>query len=393
MALGLPPTNTEQRSVFYEDVESLISPGFLSHNVRVAGVNLSLRSLGPGDLFLLQARVGRGFDEDWKVWTIASSLWMVNGYQCLGDPNVIPAMAERVRLLPRRAKDTLFSLVLGLFNRQSKAVEATESYCYETTSRYRWLTFGGHLPALHSGVPRIDTLGTNSVQRMWAFFNGIEDRRHQEDTLWEGFKLSVSPHAPKGVKKIDQRDKQQREAEQERRQGIQDRFFYRRVGVLSKEEITTTPSYSKFSKSADDLEQEMFRWVAGEEDWHDLIVSEYKQRVVAQLETEKKQREERVLALRHAQLQEAPITSSLMTFTPEQLHEILKNRDAGMPGLRTVQLGGDQREFLYRRYLERTPDSGRLRPGPGGRLVVAEGADLTETISNRGVPFHSEREE
>lgn len=395
---ALPRSTPEQRSPFYEDTEALISPGFLAHSISIQGISLSFRSLGPGDIFLLRARVGnRGRDEAWKIWSIASSIWMINGYVVLGDANVAPRLAEMVRRLPRQTREILFSLVMGLFARQNRASDAVEPYCYESLSRYRWKSHGRQVLSSHAGIPGAEVIGSNHIQRMWTFYNEVEDQRHEEDTLWEGFKLSISPHAPKGVKKIDSRDRQVRQTEIDRRLGLLDRFYYTNIGVIrpvKKGEPTPADQVGLLAvKSVEDLEDEMKRWVTGQEDWHDKVVNDYKRRILVRYDEEKRIRAARAAVLQAAREQESMLPQSRMVgYTAEQLSEMLQGRQ---PGVRSVGSSPHiVRESLYGKYLEKSPDSGLLHV-VNGKLIAggAEGGEgLADQIEGRQVPFHLEPE-
>jgi hypothetical protein len=304
-------------------------------------------------------------------------------------------MAQMVRRMPRHARNILFSLVVGLFTRSSKAVDATEAYCCENISRFRWKSFGGHNPSLHVGIPGAERLGTNHVQRMWTFFNEVEDRRLEEETLWEGFKLTASAQAPRGVKKIDAKDQQRHQQEQERRQNLLDRFFYTRMGVLlSVQKTNEAPKVGLVggSKSADELADEMHRWVTGQEDWHDKIVTEYKRRVSEKYEQEKQEREARAAAFRAQMTGEQSSmtpTTALVGYTAGQLAAMLKDRQPGHPGVKQVSAGmNSAREYLYEKYLSRQADPGLLR-SVDGHLVPTEGQELADEVARRLVPFQA----
>jgi len=395
---ALPKTTFEQRAPLYEDVEALISPGFLTHNITASSVQLAIRSLGPGDLFLLRSRLGYGSDNDWQSWALASAIWMVDGIVLLGTPNVPVRLVQLLRGLPVGAREKLFSVLSVLFDRQTRATQAVEAFCYEATSRFLWKTHGGHHPASQAGVPGIESLGTNNIQRMWTFFNEVEDQRVKDETLWEGFKLSASAQSPKGVKKIDQRDKQLHQQELDRRRALQDRFYYLAKGLIKPDGTTKDgkPIPKLRGKSADELADEMYRWVTGQEDEHDRIVNEYKHRVVQRYENEKKAREARLRQLRAQQDREGLLDQPLplVGYTPEQLQDLLKGRGIGPPGVKTIHEGpqGSQ-EYLYNKYLEKAPDSGALKPQGGKLIPVQEGADLTEALAARRVPFRTEETE
>ena len=389
----LPQTTLEQRQPLYEDIETLIATGFLSHPVTLH-VPLVLRSLGPGDTFLMKARLEADKATDWRLWVLASSVWMVDGISLLGEPHAVPALVKVFRRLPQRTREILFSLVLGLFARQNRAIEGVEAYCYEPLSRFQWRSAGNQLATGHIGIPGIEQIGSNHIQRMWAFYNEVEDRRERDEAFWDGMKLVASASAPKGISKIDQRDKQLWQTEKGRRQSVQDKFYYTRMGMIPKEG-PKTPDAARIGgvKSVDDLAEEMRRWVAGEEDQHDKIVSEYKRKVVEKYEREKAARERKAEQLRQ-QLELGPDrVSPLVGYSQAQLAQILRDRGVGTPGVRRISLGvAERREYLYTKYLEKEPAAGLLQE-QDGRLVPAGKKDLTERIAGRRVAFDSKLEE
>jgi len=317
---------------------------------------------------------------------------MVNGYNLLGEVHAPPAIAKLLRKLPKNVRQIMFNVVLSLFGRVNKAIEAVEAYTYESTSRYKWRSYGGHISAKHSGF---DQLGTNHVQRLWTFYNITEDTKVADESMWEGFKLVTSAQAPKGVKKIDDRDRQTRQLEKDRRQAILDRFYYVCKGVMKP--LTKDSSKNDVnpnlmgSKSADDLAQEMHNWVSGSDDWHDQVVNNYKQRIVNNYEQHKVEAAERAAALAELHEQESGEPVQLVGYTPEQLADILKDRNPGSPGVRQVGAGmNGVRDHLYKKYLERGADPGALRGTEDGRIAIVdpeERMSLDEQIANRQVTF------
>lgn len=388
---SLPQTTFEQRSPFYGDVETLVQVGFLTHTFRAHGITFVLRSLGPGDIFLLQARTSGTMDTTWQFWVVATSIWMVNGINLLTEPHAAVRMFDAVQRLPRPSREILFSLVIGLYMRQNRAIEAVEPYCYESVSRFRWKGFNSHAPSIYSGIPGAGNLGLNYVQQMWAAFNDIEDKRNQEQSLWDGFKLVASAASPKGIKKIDQKEQQMKQAEDERRQAVRDRFYYICKGLLmpdGKAKDDFSP-YITFSKTPDDLAQEMYNWVTGKEDHHDKVVNDYKRRVIAKYKAEKEAREERQEALRKRLDEQASqfgeMERPLVGYTAAQLQEILKGRQPGVK--RVFTSDRDDRDYLYEKYLESNPDAGMLT-GDEGRVGMRPGGrDFTEALENRAIPF------
>lgn len=391
---SLPQTTFEQRNPFYEDVETLIETGFLSHSLSIGGIRFVLRSLGPGDLFLLQARTGDSLDQTWQLWTIATSIWMVNGYNILTEDHAPVRMFEVIQKLPRSAREIMFGLISGLFARQNRAISAVEPYCYESVSRFKWKGYNGHAPGSYSGIRGISHLGLNYVQQMWAVFNDVEDRRIHDQSLWDGFKLVASAMAPKGIKKIDQKESQMRQSEEERRRAVRDRFYYISMGVMLPDGQTREGygEYMTFSKTPDELAQEMYNWVTGKEDHHDKVVNSYKHQVIEKYRSEKAEQETRRELLRKRLDEQRELHEDMdrpiVGYTQQQLANILKDRNLGRPGVRQVfESDRDDRDYLYEKYLESAPDAGLLRE-KGNSLSMAPGAtDFTDTLQDRPVIF------
>ncbi len=390
--VGLSRTTFEQRAPLYVDVEALLDFGFLTHNLSINGVPFSLRSLGPGDRFMLRHRAHNLPQEEWAATAIATSLWMANGYNLLNEDNAIPMMKKIIMKMPPNVRAILFNEVGAMFDRVNDAMEAVESYAYEKASRYKWRSLGGQPFHSHNGLK--GNIGTNHVQRMWTFYNMIEDQRVADEVYWDGVKFATSAHSAKGVKKADDKDKQHRKDEQDRRQRVQDTFFYTVKGVVKKVEpgAKAEPKLNG-QKTSDDLAEEMRRWVAGEADWHDDIVNNYKRMVSENYERHKQEAADRAAILATAREDDSGQTQPMVAYTPEQLADILKDRGHGVAGVRQVGTGPQVvREHLYTKFLGREADSGVLQVTPDGQMaIVAPDArpSLDQQIEGRNVVFRT----
>ena len=355
----LPKTTLEQRSTYYSDVEVLLSPGFLTHPVTVAGVRLQIRSLGSGDLFMLKSRTEGVGPREWRVWAVSTAIWMVNGRSVLGRDDAVPFLAKYVEELPNTVLGVLYSTLLGLWVRVGNAVDDVEAFIYEVTSRYKWKSINKML--LQSGVPGAERLGLNTVQRIWSAFNEMEDARRADETLWEGSKLVASSNSPKAVGKIDEKDRQRRTDELEMRQRRLDQFYYEKIGVLVPDgdvKVGASTSHRLAHKSVEDLEEEMRRWVTGDADAHDAAVEDYKARIRAQQEQARAEMAARRIAVQaERERQAAEVESTgfrpqpLLALTAEQLQQMLAERgQAGRPGTTFIP-AAPQAERLYDKYL------------------------------------------
>ncbi len=394
----LPQTTIEQRSRFYTDVEGLLSPGFLTHTVVVNGVRLHLRSLGAGDLFMLKARTEGAVAHEWRVWSVATSIWMIDGRTVLGEDSVIPFLAAYVRRLPRPIVDLLFSLLLGLWVRVGDAVDATEVYCFETGSRYKWKTVG-LTGLMHTGVPGADRLGLNATQRIWAAFNEMEDQKRAEETQWEGFKLVASSNAPKAIGKMDKRDQQRREEETAGRKNRLNHHFYVQVGVLDAkgevQGVSGSAHHYGGQKSVEDLEDEMRRWVTDDQDLHDSGVAESKASITASQQAELAERESRRQMLQKKRDEMGWEAGDfkpqpLMAMTAEQLQHILTSRGPGQGGVSWIPKAPNSDRML--RTHVASADVGKLQVVDGkvtdiGANPETDERTLNELIQGRNPAF------
>lgn len=385
---------SETRRVLYKDVEDMLNTGFLAHQVRIAGTSLSIRSLCPGDVFLLRHRVGLpASNRLWKIWAIASSVWMVNGINLLPDAHAPERLYRSFEKLPGPTLDVLFSLVAGMFNRTGMAITRTEPYCYEPYSRSLWRFFGRSLADREgiTGIPGSGLLGMNHVQRMWQAFNIAEDDRLQHIQDWQGSKLVASAMSPKGIKKLNRADEALQKRETSRRREALDLMVKRvlygdedpgtgTVTVMIRGEPVVVP-YVQSARTEDELAEQMRMWVAGEKDWHDMVVDDYKNRIRRQFAEEKRVREERM-----SELQRRPgVTSAvegLVAYTPEQIREfrpeLFQHR-----GAKKV-MDGSVPAVLFDKYIANDPQPGRLKVDDFGVREATPGdGDLQEEVSKR----------
>jgi hypothetical protein len=390
--VSFPPTTAEQRRHLYQDLEELITVGFLTHRVSVGDTHFCFRTLMPGDIHLLKYRSGPS--APWHLWAMAHSMWMLNGLNLLAEPHMVPRVYLALQRLPDAVQNMLFSVILGLFKRESKAHELLEAFCYENHSRFVWRMHGRQVPMGQIGIPGLERLGRTTLQGTWVAFNQGEDDKAQHDASWESAKLVASAISPKGLQKIDQKDKQRRAGESERRQRVMDRVFYKSKGFLVDDHIPgvegALTAYN--AQTADELSAEMQRWVEGEDDAHDRVVNEYKQRILDRMAEQKRLHQERMEALREqeAEREEADLgPMPLVGYTPAQLAQILRDRGHGMPGTRRIYPDHDPRQRLHDKYLAKEAEA------PQPMVVDANGglSPLAAQVAQRQVPFQTKRGE
>lgn len=295
---NLPKTTFEQRSKIYQDLRSLITPGFLSISTKVSNHAFALRSLAPHDYNLLQHRVA-GMKGTWRAWTIATSIWMVDG-QILGHDQAALIRAYRfVSSLSASTQNHLYRLAASLALRVQRSLEVLEAYLYETESRDLWKAAG--TAAFDTGWG--ENFGQNHVQRYWSLFNTIEDERESRDWEWQSTKFQVGAHAPKGIKKLNEKDWQAQKTLREKRDATKDRIYYETVGLvpkLSHKERAKAVKPVQKAETFEELQEEMKNWVEGKKDSHDNIIEDIKRQMREMVEERRRLEKERAQEMRKA---------------------------------------------------------------------------------------------
>jgi hypothetical protein len=387
------------RRQVYEDVEQLVSPGFLAHDLMVGGVPLSMRSLLPGDRMLLRHRVGvQEKDLVWKRWAVAMSIWMVDGQPLLESPYAASRIYRAVQRLPQRALDILFSICTGLTARVNEALGRIEAFCYEPFGRNTWRSLRGLLPSddRATGIPGTGRLGLNAVQKVWIMFNEAEDDQEEWLQQWQAAKFIASAHNPKGVRKVSRKDESTTKAEKARRERVIDEVFIKATGGLP--DGSGKPRLYR-AITADDLVDEMKRWVGGEQDFHDMVVEDYKTRIRVRMEEERQLRveeEEARLAAAMAAGQageDAVEIRPLVGYTLEQLAEITDGRPGGSRKGSVVYDSSNLR-YVFDKYVEQEIRAGAVRTD-GTAVGVPKGppnqeSDLQAKLRGRRVTVQPE---
>ena len=257
----------DQRSLdrrhHYKDVEELIDFGFLTHHVQAFGLNLTVRSLFPEEIREITHRTFNKGVFHYRVWIVAQSLYSVGGWRVGSIDHFYPLITG----FPKRLVHHLYYQVIGLMNRYRRSMELAQAFAYEPYGRHAWYTNGRKVPQNSFNM-------INGVQTLWQFVNLVEDRFEDVDMSWNHSKFIASAMSPKGVKKQQSKDDQaKKKRESEREEYILKSLKFLQTGEASDKPIIVN------AKTDDELMEEYKKWVAGEQDNHDLIVQNYKDRI------------------------------------------------------------------------------------------------------------------
>lgn len=389
----LPPTTYEQRESLYSDLRELLLNGFISHKVRLSGSTIALRNLnGADNVFLNNCTFGDN-DSEWKIWVIARSLWMIDGMILLGEKNSAYFAYQKLKDLSKNSVSRIYNLVIQLTQKANEQYKKIEPFSIEKASRALWQQCKQHpLPSDRiSGLIGSETLGINLIQRIWVSMNTYQDEIEKEKREWANAKFIASASAPKGVEKINKKEQSAQEQETIRKKRFLDEFYYRETGVITDDEDkpTTTNRVIKSASTPDELEDEMRRWVSGEQDDHDRIVLAYKNKIKEKHEIELQERQQRIADVQREMAEEEENSialSPLIGYTNDQLREILTQKGHSADGRKISKvMYQDQSSALYNKHVEQTASTGKLKVRDGKIVIKGEDNSLMEDMAKRTV--------
>jgi hypothetical protein len=340
----------------YDDIRTLIERGFLTHNITVRGVPITIRSLFPSEAKEVVLQSHGGSVQTYKDYIVARSLYMVRGF-VLSQKHVTFDLFSMVSEMPLLVRHRLFSEQQGLMHRYAKCFLLVEAFSYEQESRTLWYTQGRSLNDNPFGR-------FNGIQGIWRLYNLYEDMREDYEASWNNTKFLGSAFSPKGLKKIYEKDKQQKRSDKANREKVIREGIAKYAGnyVEESEETQRTPIMVS-AKTEKELMEEYHRWVRGEKDAHDLLVEEYKQKIKGKMSDEKKSYEQKIQDLEHLP-ETRGVFSATEVATKEQLAAAGFKKKVG-----TIQ-GESQRNRLYNRYLEADEVHGDFVVGEDGKVQI-----------------------
>jgi hypothetical protein len=394
--MQLAQTTTEQRSEIYEDVRTLLRPGFLAHRVEINGSLFVLRSLNEQDWIFLQYRTRPDSVLDWKRWSVAASTWMVNGQSVLGDEGVLYRIYEMCRSLPSSILDDLYAVLNALMRRVREATDRIEAFLYEDESRYLWRSEGERLVA--DGRCGIGEMGLNPVQKLWVYFNRTEDESREDQSKWEIAKFIAGPHVPKGIKKINAKDKQTQDDLKRRRKEARDRVFYEAMGVIPKREVKAKKKERfgdwnvQLAETEEELQDEMRRWVEGVKDPHDDVIDFVKSKIKTEKEGGRARAKAQREALSRAMQEEGITKSQLVPLTGSAAAEFIERVKARVPGVSKV-LQDETHNSAYDKYIKNNPEVGILSVDEEGNIRSPTQVNPEEMVEMLRKPEEGEQKD
>lgn len=277
----------------WDEVHLHLTQGFLTSSSHVLGHTFVLKTVNEHELRMIDAakphrNASMEARTSFRSLFIAYSLFMVDGENVLVDrPRQMRKLVRTVAKLPGPVQDKILDGLASLNQRASRLHPMVEVYAYENRSRFRWLQVVDSPvhSTLSTGIPGTGDLGMNGCQSIWTALNRLIDRREMMERDWQNAKFVGSCFAGKGVRSIDERDRNRSEKERTEREDLKMKVLFRYLNRLppgsdgEPERMIETPDGRQMkvektfrAESAEELADQLSAALSGEKDYHDIIV-------------------------------------------------------------------------------------------------------------------------
>jgi len=274
----------------YDNIEKIITHGFLTAGVSYAGHHFLLKSMTDkeyGNLALYRR------DDDVFadiLYHLSFCTVFIDSSNFLENRFIrIPQLVQFYSTLPvvfvTKIKDTIQKLNKHYLN----SLSFLEGFCYTDKSRYLWRILNLENRDHYLGIAGLSNVGMNSVQENWIVIN---KRLDEEELYSKDLNLALlisSAMNPKGTKVISRNyDTQKKELDELRKDIAEYGYDRKRVTEQKKKSDWSAPV-----KSREDLVRELYRQMEGKKDKHDLFIEEWVRSQQSMAEEAKKQAEDR----------------------------------------------------------------------------------------------------
>lgn len=237
-----------------------------------------------------------------------------------------------------------------------------EAFCYTASSRYLWSKWktSSKLGAFIEGVGDHEL---TDIHLQWVSFNELEDEREKVEDAWNRSFFEASAMNPKGVEKVQKNWETNRKRQKERREKV--------IQLAEKGEVSKDSSVDAL-KSEEDLQKEYWSWVKGEEDDHDKIVREYKEKLAEYLKNGRQlisRQKEEVEEMAGA-LNSLSMNTPLKAFSDDEIEKLVSHQRRS-----TVKVddSSDYDDLLSKKYLN-------------SKQTIENKSSLMDQVSSRKLP-------
>lgn len=310
----------------YSDVEAMLFRGFLTLPAELNGVPVVFKTLNTQEHDLTELYTSFTDAEDSEkqrtAYFLAYSVFLFNRINILADREAyLPMLVDEFLDLPKYLTELLLRRLSRLNHRATETIEKIEAYSFGASSRQNWYAYRGCTlnDQRVTGICGTENLGVNYHQKLWIFHNTTEDIQQEYERDRELAKFQASVHAPKGIKRIDAKDRDRRRKDERRKESL-----YMGEGKSAVTSEGPNGEIKVSDESVDDLLVQMKRSIEGQKDFHDHVIEAHEARIRAQYEAERQQRRarrEEARKRREAQLDGVRSKDPFLFYDEEEVQE------------------------------------------------------------------------
>jgi hypothetical protein len=282
----------------WDELEEILFSGFLTVRARVSGIDFIFKTLNIHESNLINfSKPSKESPLEQKTnfqaKFIAYSTFMIDGENALHDrPNHIRNLIELIKKIPMNLQNEVLNKLGDLNRKASRLYPLVEVFVHENRSKLRWYQLNNsqiHLPE-STGIPGTNHLGMNSCQSTWTSINRLIEIRDQTERDWTNAKFVGSCFNGKGVRSIDQQDKQHKDIELQKVEQLKVEVLYKYLNKLDEnaqvEKQTMLPDgrladveKTFKAETVQDLADQLSKSLSDEKDFHDLVVEQTMNRI------------------------------------------------------------------------------------------------------------------
>jgi hypothetical protein len=218
---------------------------------------------------------------------IAHSVFMVNGQNFLYKrSDNIDRLIKTINKLGSAIQDRIVNNLSALNAKAQRVHGLVEAYSFEPRSRFRWAAIKDATvnSVGMTGLPGTEELGLNVCQTTWVALNRIQDLRESIERDWANSKFIGGCFVGKGMRSIEEKDKNRLQEEDQQRQERRSRALREYLNRGGEKEDVVKEMFimpdgrrvevaSRYkASSADELAKELSSALNDEKDAHDLAV-------------------------------------------------------------------------------------------------------------------------
>ena len=338
---------SEDRRMFYTDVEELLEHGFLTHTCKIKGVPVVFRNALPKDNKRIQSTTALSNETEFMAYCLASQTWIIDGLEIDAYNNTESTyylFKHFYSKLHRSYLLKLYFIIIGLRNRLYRAIRIVEAYSCEPYSRSKWIMGHNLFPEDNCSL----------AYKLWVAFNTYEDIRTQELRQWEHTKVVSGSMSGKAFKELGKMITKMEQNHLQKNKDIIEKTVNVLIygeQVIPQETLKVTYNGQQFNvpttvgvQSVDQMVEEMKMVMRGEQDYHDMVMADYHEKIRLYREQQEKHRQQKLKELYEQQGEALEGETDLTGLTPEQIKQRQSGRTTGV-------LHDSSKNYLYDKYV------------------------------------------